>query len=150
MLIRFCAADHEPPSQEFLVVQLLDCAPGLLDGLHLNKGKPFRALVVPIAYDLRILHVPHAVEEFEEIALRGVEGQVADVQTRRRNLDDFRLARRARGRRAIARSFPGCALVVCEKCDKPLPECLFLCFRFSLPTARPAVAPFSGTAARTT
>ena len=52
------------------------------DGLHLHKGKTLRALIVAIAYDLGILHVSNAIEQFEEIALRGVEGKVANVKTR--------------------------------------------------------------------
>ena len=63
-------------------MQFLYSALRFLNGLHLHKGKALRALIVPVTYDLCVLHVPHAVEQFEEIALGGVERQVADVETR--------------------------------------------------------------------
>jgi hypothetical protein len=96
VLIGFRAAHNEPATEEFLVVQFLHSALRFLDGLHLHKGKTFRALVVPIAYDLCVLHVANAVEQVEEIALGGVEGQVANVETRRRDFNPFWLARRSR------------------------------------------------------
>jgi hypothetical protein len=74
MLVRFCAAYHEPAAQEFLVVQFFHGAFRFIDGLHLHKGKTLRALVVAIAYDLCVLHVSDAVEQFEKIALGRVEG----------------------------------------------------------------------------
>jgi len=80
MLIGFRAADNEPATKEFLVVQFLHCAFRFFDGLHLHKGKTLRALIVAIAYDLGILHVPNAIEQFEKIALSGVEGKVANVK----------------------------------------------------------------------
>ena len=73
MLIGFGAAYDEPAPEEFLVVQFLHRAFRFLDGLHLHKGKTFRALVVPVAYHLCVLYVSNAVEQFEEIALGGVE-----------------------------------------------------------------------------
>ena len=96
MLVGFRAAHNEPATEEFLVVQFLHCAFRFLDGLHLHKRKTFRALVVPIAYDLRVLHVSNAVEQVEEIAFGGVERQVANVETRRRDFNPFWLARRSR------------------------------------------------------
>ena len=73
MLIGFRAAHDEPATEKFLVVQFLHSAFRFLYGLHLHKCKTFRALVVPIAYDLCVLHVANAVEQVEEIALGGVE-----------------------------------------------------------------------------
>ena len=73
MLARFCAADHELAAKELFVVQFLHCALRFLDGLHLDKGETFRALVVPITYNLGILNMTDAVEQFEEVALRGIE-----------------------------------------------------------------------------
>ena len=61
MLIGFRAAYDESPTEKFLVVQFFYCAFRFLNGLHLNKRKTFRALVVPIAYDLCVLHVSNAV-----------------------------------------------------------------------------------------
>ena len=63
-------------------MQFLHGAFRLFDGLHLHKGKTLRALIVAIAYDLGVLHVPDAVEQFEKIALCGVEGKIANVKTR--------------------------------------------------------------------
>ena len=62
MLIGFRAAHNEPATEEFLVVQFLHGAFRFLDGLHLHKRKTFRALVVPIAYDLCVMHVANAIE----------------------------------------------------------------------------------------
>jgi len=95
MLAGFCAAHYESTAEEFFVVQFLHSAFRFLDGLHLHKRKTLRALIVPITYDLRILHVAHAVEQFEQIALGGIEGQVADVKTRRSDFDSFRLSCRS-------------------------------------------------------
>ena len=65
VLIGFCSAHNQPAAEEFLVVQFLHRAFRFLDGLHLHEGKTFRALVVPVTYDLRVLHVPYAVEQFK-------------------------------------------------------------------------------------
>src|SRR5437870_1845213 len=91
MLIGFRAAYNKPATEEFLVVQFLHRAFRFLDGLHLHKCKTFRALVVPIAYHLCVLHVSNAVEQFEEIALSGVERQIANVETWRCDFNPFRL-----------------------------------------------------------
>lgn len=74
MLIGFCAAHDEPAAEKFLVVQFLHRTFRFLDGLHLHKRKTFGPLVVSIAYDLCVLHVSNTIEQFEEIALGGVEG----------------------------------------------------------------------------
>ena len=132
MLIGFRAAHNEPATEEFLVMQFLHSALRFLDGLHLHKRKTFRALVVPIAYDLCVLHVANAVEQVEEIALSGVEGQVANVETRRRDFNPFWLARRSRcWLRAIARLCRRFLFLaaVSEKFGNPLPERFFLRLR---------------------
>jgi hypothetical protein len=131
VLIGFRAAHNEPATEEFLVVQFLYSAFRFLDGLHLHKRKTFRALVVPIAYDLCVVHVANAIEQVEEIALGGVERQVANVETRRRNFNLFWLARGARWLRAIAR-LCGCFFflaAVSEKFGNALPKGLFLRLR---------------------
>ena len=73
MLGRFRTAHDQLAPEEFLVVQFLDGAFRLIDRLHLDEGEPFRALVVPVGHDLRVLDVADAVEQLEEIALGGVE-----------------------------------------------------------------------------
>jgi hypothetical protein len=131
MLIGFRAAHNEPATEEFLVMQFLHSALRFLDSLHLHKRKTFRALVVPIAYDLCVLHVANAFEQVEEIALSGVEGQVANVETRRRDFNPFWLARRSRWLRAIARLCRHFLFLaaVSEKFGNTLPERLFLRLR---------------------
>ncbi len=101
MLIGFCSAYNQPATKEFLVVQFLNRALRLVDGLHLHEGKTLRALIMAIAYDLGVLHVADAVKQFEKIALRSVEGKVADVKTRRSDFNPFRLARGSRRLRAV-------------------------------------------------
>lgn len=151
MLAGFGAAYYQSAAEEFLIVQFFDGAFRFLNGLHLYKGKPFRALVVPITYDFRILDVPDSVEQFEKIALGCVERQVADVQTRRSDFDPFRFARRPGRLSAVARSCRGFRCAISEKCGDPLPECLFLRlrFRFYPLMTRVPIAPASGAAART-
>ena len=131
MLVGFRAAHNEPATEEFFVVQFLNSAFRFLDGLHLDKRKTFRALVVPIAYDLCVLHVSNAVEQVEEIALGGIERQIANVETRRRDFNPLWLACRPRWLRAIARlcrRFLFLAAVP-EKLGNPLPKRLFLRLR---------------------
>ena len=131
MLIGFRAAYDEPPTEKFLVVQFLHRAFRFLDGLHLHKRKTFRALVVPIAYDLCVLHVSNAIEQFEEIALGGIERQVTNVETRRRDFNPFGLACTSRWLRTISRLCSRFLFLaaVPEKFGNPLPERLFLRLR---------------------
>ena len=82
MLIGFRPTYDEPATEKFLVVQFFYRAFCFLYGLHLNKRKTLRALVVSIAYDLCVLHMSNAIEQVKKIALGGVERQVADVETR--------------------------------------------------------------------
>ena len=138
MLIGFRAAYDKPATEKFFVVQFLHRAFRLFDGLHLYKRKTFRALVVPIAYDLCILHVSNAVEQFEKIALGGVERQVANVKTGRTDFNPLRFTRRSRWLRAIARLRCGFPFLpaVSEEFGNPLPECLFLRLRYFLPVSK--------------
>ena len=153
MLIGLRTAHNKSATEEFLVVQFLHSAFGFLDGLHLDKRKTFRALVVAIANDFCVLHVSNAVEQVEEIALGGVERQVANVETRRRDFDSFRLACKSRWLRAIARLCRRFLFLaaISEKFGNPLPKRFFLrLYRFlwspktflissaSAPTARAA------------
>ncbi len=87
MLARFRAAHEELAAEELLVVQLGDGALRFFHRIHLHKGEAFRALVVLVGHDLRVLHLADAIEELEEIALRGFERQIADVQPRRGDFD---------------------------------------------------------------
>src|SRR2546430_17604661 len=96
MLARFRAAHYQLAAEKFLVVQFLYCALRFLDRLHRDEGEAFRALIVAIAHDLCVLDVPDPVEELEEIALGRVEGQIADVKTRRGDFDWLRFMLRPR------------------------------------------------------
>src|SRR5215472_7333906 len=133
MLVGLRAAHDKPAPEKFLVVQFLHCAFRFLNGLHLHKRKTFRALVVPIAYDLCVLYVSNAVEQFEEIALGGIERQVTNVETRRRDFNPFWFARRSRRwLRTIARLLCPRFLflaAVSEKFGNPLPKRFLLCLR---------------------
>ena len=151
MLVGFRAANNEPAPEEFFVVQFVHSAFRFLDGLHLDKRKTFRALVVPIAYDLCVLHVSNAVEQVEEITLGSVERQVANVETRRCDFNPFGLACRPRWLRAIARlcrRFLFLAAIP-EKFGNSLPKGLFLCFcRFLLSPNAVLISPASAPTAR--
>ena len=73
VLARFRATDDKLASQKLLIVEFLHCAFRFVHREHLHEGKTLRALVMPVAYDLGIVHVSYAVEQFEEIALGRVE-----------------------------------------------------------------------------
>jgi hypothetical protein len=75
--------------------------------------------------------VSNAVEQLEEIALGGVERQIADVETRRRDFNPFWLARRSRWLRTIARLCRSFLFVssVSKEFGNALPKGLFLRFR---------------------
>jgi hypothetical protein len=151
MLIGFRSAHNEPATEEFLVVQFLHRAFRFLDGLHLHKRKTFRTLVVPVANDFRVLNMSNAIEQVEEIAFGGVEGQVANVETRRRDFNPFWLAHGSRWLSAIAR-LCRCFLflaAVSEKFGNALPEGLFLRFRRFLGAPKAFLVSFaSGPTAR--
>ena len=141
VLVGFCPAHHQSATEEFFVVQFLHGTFGFLDGLHLYKCETFRTLVVPVTYHFGILHVPYTGKQFEQVALCGVEGQIADVQSRRGDLDPFRFSRGSRRLRTIAglcRRFLFLA-AVSKEFGNPLPECLFLCLLCYFPPSRPFV-----------
>ena len=96
MFARLCAAHHQLAPEKFLIVQFLHRALRFFDRLHLDEGETFRALVVTIAHNLRVLDMADAIEELEQIALGRVERQIADVKTRRSDFDRLRFALRPR------------------------------------------------------
>ena len=73
MLGRFRAAHYQFPAQELLIVQFLHGPFGFLDSLHLDKGKAFGALIVPITDYLGVLDVSYTVEQFEQVALSRIK-----------------------------------------------------------------------------
>ena len=101
MLARFRPAHDQLAAEEFLVVQFLHGPFRFVDGVHLDEGEAFRALVVPVGDDLCVLDCAHAVEELEQVALRGVEGQVPDVKPGRGDFDRLRFTRSARSLRRL-------------------------------------------------
>ena len=62
MLAGFGTAYYQSAPEEFLIVQFFHGAFRFLNGLHLHKRKTFGALIMPIAYDLCVLHMSNAVE----------------------------------------------------------------------------------------
>src|SRR5260370_10271784 len=93
-----------------------------------------------------------AVEELEQIALGRVEGQIADVKTRRSDFDCFRFPRRPRLLLralmlllAVARlcGWSSCVAAISKKCDDALPECFLFWSWRALILETPATAPSS-------
>ena len=82
MTVGLRAADNQLAAQEFLVVQLRDSPFRFLDRLHLDERKTFRTFVMLVGHHFRVLHLTNSVEKLEQVALRRVEGQIADVKTR--------------------------------------------------------------------
>src|SRR2546423_9837668 len=136
MMLGFCATHDQLAAQEFFVVQFRDGPPRFFDRLHLDESEALRALVVFVAHDLGVLHLTDAVEKLEQIALRGIEREVANIKPGRGHLDRLGLARTAVLRRAVARldcsvtrlrggsRSRGCVVASKEACDF-LPEALF-------------------------
>src|SRR5215471_8194674 len=89
MLAGLRAAHHESAAEKFLVMQFLDGPLRLLDRLHLHESEPLGTLIMAVAHYLGILHVPDAVKQLEQVALGGVEGEIAHVKTRRSNFDSL-------------------------------------------------------------
>jgi hypothetical protein len=149
MLAGFGAAHYQPAAEEFLVVQFFHGPFRFLNSLHLYKRETFRALVMAVTYNFRILNVSDSVEQLKKIAFGCVERQVANVQTRGTDFNPLRFACRSRRLDTVARAWfcPRCA--ISKKCRNPLPECLFWLLHFFSLTTRGAVATASGAAART-
>jgi len=80
MFARFRSAHDQLAAEEFLVMQLGHRSLRFVHGLHLHKSEALGALIMFIAHDFRILHVADTVEEIKEIALRGIERQIADIK----------------------------------------------------------------------
>ena len=87
---RFRPAHDQLAAKEFLVVQFAHCALRFFHRQHLDESETFRALIVLVGHDLRVLHLAYAVEQLEQIALGRVEGKITHVKTRARDLDRFR------------------------------------------------------------
>ena len=86
---RLGTADYELAAHELFVVEFCDSAFGLIHGLHLHKGETLRTHVVAIHYDLDVLNRTNPIEEIEQVALSGVERQVAYVEARGCDFYDF-------------------------------------------------------------
>ena len=78
-------------------MKLLDGAFGLRDAVHLDKAEAFGALGVLVGDDFDMGYGADAGEQLEEVALRRVIGQVADVEAGGGDFDILRFARLARG-----------------------------------------------------
>lgn len=95
------AADDQLAAHELLVVQFRHGPAGLVDGQHRDKREALGLLRILVADDFGVLHLADPVEQVEQVALRGVEREVADVDFRRADFDDFRLVGRAGRGRAL-------------------------------------------------
>ena len=87
------AGDDEAAAHEVLVVERFHGADGFIHGEHRYEAESLRAIRVAVRHDFGVLHLAHAVEEIEEVALGGVVAEVADVEAGRGDFD-------ALGRRA--------------------------------------------------
>ena len=96
MLARFRTTHDQFAAEEFLVVQLLHGTFRLFDRQHLDEGEALRTLVMFVRHYLGVLHGSDAIEEFKEIALRRIEGQIPDIKPGSGDFDRFRSARRTR------------------------------------------------------
>jgi len=105
-------ADHQLAAHVFLVVKFVDGTLGLIDGGQLDETESFGTMGLTVADDLDILDGADAAEEFEQIALGRVEGEVAHIDAWSGHLDAFGLSRLARSRTlaAFGAFGAGCAL----------------------------------------
>ncbi len=111
-VVRLCAADDELASHELLIVQLADGPLGLVDALHLYERKALGTLGRSMRDDLGAGHAADPVEQLGQIVFGGLEGEIADVEARGGDLDNFgfrRGSRRGRngGGAAAVRIGPG-------------------------------------------
>ena len=91
------SAHHELAAHVLLVVEFGDGALGLVDGVQLDEAEALGAMGLAVADDFDVLDRADSAEEFEQVALGGVEGEVADVDAGSGHLDALGLARLARG-----------------------------------------------------
>jgi hypothetical protein len=81
---------------------------GLINCRELDKAESLGAMGLPVGDYFHILHRSDPAEEFEEIALGGVKGEIANIDTRGRHLDPLGLAGLA-GSRNFGTFRPGSA-----------------------------------------
>ena len=74
-------------------MELIDGALGFVDGGELDKAEPLGAMSLTIGDDLHILYRSDTAEELLKVALGGIKGEVADIDTWRGDLDALGLAR---------------------------------------------------------
>ncbi len=77
---RLGATDHQRAAHEVLAVEIGHGLLGVFNGHHGHKGEALAALGAVVHHHFRVLHLAGAVEEFEEITLRGVIAEIADVK----------------------------------------------------------------------
>ena len=73
-------------------MEFSDGALGFLDGVHGDKTETLRLFGFAMSDDLGVLYLTYAIEELEQIALTGVERQVADIKLGGRDFHRFGLA----------------------------------------------------------
>jgi hypothetical protein len=89
------AADYQLAAHVFLVVKLINCALGLLDGRKRDESESFGALSLAVANNLDVLYGPNAAEELHQVTLRRIEREIAYVDAGRGHLNAFGLPRLA-------------------------------------------------------
>ena len=79
VILGFRSGDRELAPHEELVVENLDGALRFVDVDHLNEAVAFRAVSGAVVDDLHVTNGSDSLEQFLEIALGGVVGEVADI-----------------------------------------------------------------------
>jgi hypothetical protein len=78
-------------------MKLINRTLGFLDGGELDEAEALGAMGLAVADDLHVLDGSDTAEELLEVALGGVEGEVADIDAGRGHLDALGLAALAGG-----------------------------------------------------
>src|SRR5262249_30598165 len=79
MVGRFRPAHDQLAAKELLVMKLAHCPLRFFHGLHLHECETLRALVVFVAHNLGVLDVADAIEQVEQVALRGIESHASHI-----------------------------------------------------------------------
>lgn len=79
----FGTAELQRTPHELFAVQFCHCATSFIHGSHGDKGKALGALRAAVYHDLRVANAADAIEEFKKIALGGIIGKIADIETLR-------------------------------------------------------------------
>ena len=73
-------ADFEFPAHVVLAVEFGDGPFGFVHGEHLDEGKSFAALGIPVIDDFHILHFADSIKEVGEVTFRSIVAEVANME----------------------------------------------------------------------